>query len=505
MRRLPSIGLRGRLAISIALILLAALGATYLAVYRGTGAELRDRTETDLERELERLSGALASGNADTPAEFTARAKVLMRAESFGPSARVISISVDGGGTATNQPDLLGRAPHPGGSGSGDDHSSDDHKNGDGHSGGDDDAHNLFESSEGPSSVEVDDVGEVRLLTRSVDLPEGNKATIRVGQPLAPVDRALEGLSDTFLIVGLLTLVLAAGAGWLLASSATKPMRRMADIAEGVDGGDLSDRMPIEETRNDEVRRLAESFNRMLDRLEEAFARQRAFVADASHDLRTPLTIVKGQLDVLAREPNPTADEVQRVTGIVTVATDRMERLVDDLLLLARTEGESQLNAESTELGPLLAAEVDGFAETENRRFVVGQVTDTAVSIDRELMARVMSNLLSNAVVHTAPGGAIELSAVDRGGRVVIAVDDDGPGVPPEMRERVFDRFARLDSARSSDSGGSGLGLSIVKALVELHGGSVGCEESPLGGARFTVKIRPATRPGSAASSIRKV
>ncbi|MBK8293587.1 MAG: HAMP domain-containing protein [Solirubrobacterales bacterium] len=448
---------------------------------------MRDRTETDLEREIERLSGALASGNADTPGGFTDRAKVLMRAESFGPSARVISISVDGGGTATNQPDLLGQAPQPEGPGSGDDHSSDDHKGGDGHSGGDDDARNLLESPGGLSSVKVDDVGEVRVLTRSVDLPEGNRATIRVGQPLAPVDRALEGLSDTFLIVGLLTLVLAAGAGWLLASSATKPMRRMAGIAEGVGGGDLSDRMPIEETRNDEVRRLAESFNKMLDRLEEAFTRQRAFVADASHDLRTPLTIVKGQLDVLARDPHPTADEVQRVTGIVTVATDRMERLVDDLLLLARTEGESQLNAESTELGPLLAAEMDGFAETENRRFLAGKVTDTAVSIDRELMARVISNLISNAVVHTEPGGAIELSAVDRGGWVVIAVDDDGPGVPPEMRERVFDRFARLDSARSSDSGGSGLGLSIVKALVELHGGSVGCEESPLGGARFTV------------------
>lgn len=490
MRRPPPIGLRGRLAISIALILLAALAVTYVAVYRGTGSELRDRTETDLERELERLSGSLAAGKVDTPEEFTAWAKGLMRAESFGPSSRVISISVDGGGTASNQPDLLGLVPPPENSESGGDGSSVDHESGEGHENeGDDDARNLLEAPSGLSSVKVDDVGEVRLLTRKVDLPDGNSATIRVGQPLAPVDRALEGLSDTFVIVGILTLLLAAGAGWLLASSTTRPMRRMADIAEGVDGGDLSDRMPIGETRNDEVRRLAESFNKMLDRLEEAFTRQRAFVADASHDLRTPLTIVKGQLDVLARDPVPTAEEVRRVTGLVAVATGRMERLVDDLLLLARTESEAGLNAEVTELPPLLAAEVDGFAETGDRHFVIGQVTERQVSIDREMMARVISNLVSNAVSYTQPGGTVELSAFDSGDRVVIAVDDDGPGVPPEMRDRVFDRFARLDSSRSSDSGGSGLGLAIVKTLVELHGGAVGCVESPLGGARFMVSL----------------
>ncbi|MGK2956375.1 MAG: ATP-binding protein [Solirubrobacterales bacterium] len=490
MRRLTSIGLRGRLAISIALILLAALAVTYVAVYRGTGSELRDRTEADLERESERLSGSLAAGGADTPDEVTARANELMRAESFGPSSRVISISVVGGGNSTNQPDLLRLDSDNETSESGGEEGSDDHESEeDRESEGDDDARKLLEAPPGMSSVKVDDVGEVRLLTRTVNLPEGNQATIRVGQPLAPVDRALEELSDTFVIVGLLTLVFAAGAGWLLASSATRPMRRMADVAEGVGGGDLSARMSIEETRNDEVRRLAESFNTMLDRLEEAFTRQRMFVADASHDLRTPLTIVKGQLDVLARDPAPTFEEVQRVTGLVSVATARMERLVDDLLLLARTEGESRLNTEPTELGPLLAAEVEGFSETEDRQFVVGNVTGTAAPIDRELMSRVVSNLISNAVTHTATGGTIQLSAIDSGDLIVMAIDDDGPGVPLGMRNRVFDRFARLDTSRSSDSGGSGLGLAIVKALVELHGGTVACLESPLGGARFEVSL----------------
>lgn len=507
MPRLPAIGLRGRLAISIALILLAALAVSYAAIYRGTGSELRDRTESDLERKVEQLSRSLANGAPDTPEELTVRARMLMRAEPFGQSSRVISIAVDGGGTATNQPGLLGPAPRSPDSGSGDaessrdsqtgdDHqSSGDHESGDGHESGgdnhgDDDARSLLESPSGLSSVKIDDVGEVRLLTRSVDLPEGGTATIRVGQPLAPVDRALEGLSQTFVTVGLLTLLLAAGAGWLIASSTTRPMRRMAGVAEGVGEGDLSDRMPIAETRNDEVRRLAESFNKMLDRLEEAFVRQRTFVADASHDLRTPLTIVKGQLDVLARDPEPTAEEVRRVTGVVGLATGRMERLVDDLLLLARAEGDSHLNTERAELRPLLTAEVEGFSETEDRRFLIGEVTHTKVSIDRELMARVISNLVANAVSHTESGGTIELSATDSGGQVVIAVDDDGPGVPVEMRDRVFDRFARLDSSRSSDSGGSGLGLAIVKALVELQGGTVACLQSPFGGARFTVSLR---------------
>ncbi len=490
MSRLPSIGLRGRLAIAIAFILLGALTVTYFAVYRGTGTELRQRTEADLEREVETLSRKMVSDPVLTPEGYSQRASQLAMAENFGTSSRVVSITVGGGIPQTNQPDLLGLGA---GDEEGPDHSeeeSDEHgPGGDDEHHGPGDALELLEADSGFTSVEVDDVGEVRLLTRTVPLPGGNAARISVGEPLAPVDRALEGFSDTFLIVGLVTLLLAAAAGWLLASFTTKPMRRMTEVAEGVDGGDLSSRMPISETRNDEVRRLAESFNGMLDRLEGAFTRQRAFVADASHDLRTPLTIVKGQLEVLSRQSEPTAEDVSRVSSIVAAATARMERLVDDMLLLAQAESDEGLTFEKCDLQPLFEAEIEGFTETSDRHFVVGEVTADEVLVDRERLARVMSNLIANAVAHTGSGGTIEVSAVKAGTRVEIAVDDDGPGVPEAMRARVFDRFTRLDESRSSSQGGSGLGLAIVKAIAEAHGGSVACLSSPLGGARFVVSL----------------
>lgn len=364
----PAFGLRGRLAISIALIMLAALAVTYAAVYRGTGSELRNRTQADLERKLESISRELSSGNAKSPDELTVRATKLTGLASFGTSSQVISISVAGGGTATNQPDLLGLSK------SGDDTSS--HGDDDNHSSGSDSSHddsghdkgegppNLLDAPDGNSSIDVDDVGEVRVLTRTFDLENGNKATIRVGEPLAPVDRALEGFKDNFLVVGLITLLLAAAAGWLLASFSTRPMRRMSEVAEGVDGGDLTSRMPISETKNDEVRKLAEAFNQMLDRIETTFTRQKEFVADASHDLRTPLTIIKGQIAVLSRDANPSGEDIARVSGIVETATQRMERLVDDLLLLARAESGDAPTLEKIGLSPLIEAEVEAFRET---------------------------------------------------------------------------------------------------------------------------------------------
>ncbi len=485
--RVPRPGLRGKLALSIALVLLAALGITYLAVYRGTASELESRTETDLERETERIALQLGGGGPDSPMGYTARAEAITAAENFGPNARVISISVDGGGTATNQPDLIRPIPEdhedggPHGDGEGDDsrHEHEERL---------EESERILNSEPGFSTVEIDDAGDVKLLTSRVELPGGAGATIRVGQPLAPVDTALEGLSDIFWIVGIVTLLLGALAGWLLASSATRPMRRMAAVAEGVDAGELSTRMPVEGTR-DEVRRLAESFNGMLDRLEGAFERQRAFVADASHDLRTPLTVVRGQIEVLARNPDPNPEEVRRVAGLVSQATARMEAMVEDLLLLARSESAESLRLDEEELAPLLAGEVEGLAFDDDRQIRVGSVTGRVVKIDRDLISRAVSNLISNAVQHTSRGGVIEVSAIDRGQVVSITVDDDGPGVPLADRARIFDRFARLDQARTSTAGGSGLGLAIVKAIAEAHGGGVRCVDSPLGGARFVIDL----------------
>jgi two-component system OmpR family sensor kinase len=494
----PAVGLRGRLAFSIALIMLAALGLTYVAVYRGTGSDLRDQIDRDLTGKVESLARSLVAGPTLDTAGYTVRARNLVLTQPFGPDSQLIAISVEGGGTATNQPELFGLPGEPGTPGDdeggppdspGEDSADDEHEHDEGHSDDADSARALLESEPGFSTAEIEGAGEVRLLSQAARLPDGGAAIVRVGQPLVSVDRALDGLSRTFLVVGLFALIAAIAAGWLLASRTARPIRKLAEVAEGVDGGELSARMPIEATRNDEVRRLAESFNLMLDRLEAAFTGQRAFVADASHDLRTPLTIVKGQLEVLARNPDPDPQEVSRVATQVSAATDRMERLVDDLLLLARTDSGAGVQLEASELEPLLAAETESLGETSERSIELGDVTATPVTIDRERVARAVSNLVANAVAHTSEGGRVKVSAFDREDRVVIAVDDDGPGIPADLRERVFDRFARLDTSRSSDSGGSGLGLAIVKAVAELHGGEAACTDSPLGGARFTVSV----------------
>ncbi len=499
-RRLPGVGLRGRLAISIALIILVALGITYLAVYRGTGADLRQQTDTDLEREAGNLARTLTAGEPLDPSEYIVRARQLVDSQPFAATSRLIAISI-GDQIVTNQPELLGLAEAPGDSddesrnepGKDEGSESPDESEQEDESDDRESAQRLLTADSGFSTVEVHDVGDVRLLVSPVALPDEGVAAVRVGQPLESVERALDGLSRTFLVVGLLTLVVAAIAGWLLASRTAAPLRRMAGVAEGVDGGDISARMPVAEHSKDEVSRLSGSFNRMLDRLEEAFSRQRAFVADASHDLRTPLTIIKGQLEVLARNPDPDADEVRRVTAQVTAATARMDRLINDLLLLARADSGIEATREPVELAPLLAAEVEGIRDASGREIEVGEISGRRVDIDRDEMARAISNLVSNAEAYGGKDGRVRITAVDQGPNVVIAVEDDGPGVPAAMRGRVFDRFARLESSRSSESGGSGLGLAIVKAVVESQGGTVGCSASSLGGARFTITL-PAAR-----------
>jgi signal transduction histidine kinase len=287
--------------------------------------------------------------------------------------------------------------------------------------------------------------------------------------------------------------------GLLIASSLAAPLRRMARVAARVDAGDLSHRMELGGPR-DEVRALAHSFDQMLDRLQDAFARQSAFVADASHELRTPLTIVRGQLEVLAMNPHPDAEEIRHVEGVVRPEIDRMNRLVEDLLLLAHAADPELLRLEPVDLPDFLAGITAGLQATTDRRLLLGPVPALVIDADPDRLAQALHNLLRNAIVHTEPAGLVRLSAYRHGARVRLVVDDDGPGIPNEQRERIFDRFARLDAARGRDTGGAGLGLSIVRAITVAHGGDVAVEASPEGGARFVLELPregPGRTPGS--------
>jgi signal transduction histidine kinase len=304
--------------------------------------------------------------------------------------------------------------------------------------------------------------------------------------PLSPVSDAQSEVERTFLLAGGLALAAALFAGYLLAARTAAPLRRMAATAAKVDGGDLSPRIGEERSASVEVRTLAESFDHMLDRLEDAFSRQRQFVSDASHELRTPLTAIRGQLEVLAREDQPSVKEVRRVEGVMLTEMARVERLVEDLLTLARLDEGAPLERRDVPLVPYLSrlAAEGALGDTS-----LGEVAAGTLLADPDRLTQVLRNLLANARRHAGPAGQVTLSATTNQGQLTISIDDDGPGIDPSERKRVFDRFHRSEAARDRRSGGSGLGLAIARAAVELHGGRIWIEDSPLGGARVAFAL----------------
>jgi two-component system OmpR family sensor kinase len=301
----------------------------------------------------------------------------------------------------------------------------------------------------------------------------------------SPIAEAQSDAEKALVVAGGAALVAALLAGYLLAARTASPLRRFAATAAKVDGGDLSPRLEADPASATELRVLAEAFNGMLDRLDRAFARQRQFVSDASHELRSPLTAIRGQLEVLARSETPSAAEVRRVEAIAMTEMGRVERLVEDLLALAQLdEG----------VGPSLHrvpadSFLRGLAGAPPKDTELGEMAGGSIEIDPDLIAQVVRNLLANAHRHAAPNGQVVLSSKDDGNGLVVSVDDDGPGVPTAERERVFDRFHRNEPARDRTSGGSGLGLAIARSIIALHGGRIWIEDSPLGGARVSFAL----------------
>jgi signal transduction histidine kinase len=308
---------------------------------------------------------------------------------------------------------------------------------------------------------------------------------------ISPIEDAQSDVEKTFLAVGGASLLAALLAGYLLATRTAAPLRRFAATAAEIDAGDLTPRLDSSPDAAAELRTLAEAFNHMLDRLDRAFARQRQFVSDASHELRSPLTAIRGQLEVLARSESPGAEEIRRVEAVALTEMRRVERLVDDLLTLARLDESVAPALREVEVGPFLSGLAEGGHEGVTE---LGELPGETLRIDPDLIAQVVRNLLGNAHRHAGPGGRVSLSARAGDAGLVVSVDDDGPGIPAPQRERVFDRFHRSEPSRNRASGGSGLGLGIARSIVELHGGRIWVDDSPLGGARVSFEL---PRPGA--------
>jgi two-component system, OmpR family, sensor kinase len=484
-RRLIPGGLRWRLAGWVALVTLIGTAVLFVVVYGGTGAELRRQIDRELAGDAGELAHNVAVADARSSQRIAAAAARYIHNQPFKASSTLLFAIIPGAGTSTNRPELFAsNIPDSG-------QTPAQQKREDRLSA------RLVRSPLGYSTVRLPDVGELRLLKRRVRVAGALRVTVGVGEPLASVAHAQSSLARAFLLAGILALGGAIVASYLVASRVSRPLRRMAAVAARVSAGDLHPRIHGVDTQGDEVRVLGEAFNHMLDRLTEAFAAQRAFLADASHELRTPLTVIRGQLELLAAQPAPAPAEVRRVEHLVQAEIARISRLVDDLLLLAKSEQPRFLRPDSIDLPSDVSELWDGMSLLASRRFELGPVPPGALRADPDRLAQALRNLVGNAIDHTAGEHGLVRMRVARaaGARVCFIVEDDGPGIPPEERELVFHRFHRTPAARARASGGSGLGLAIVRAVADAHGGAVRASESPEGGARIELEL-PGFVPG---------
>jgi heavy metal sensor kinase len=333
----------------------------------------------------------------------------------------------------------------------------------------------------------VEEVISARLL--AVPAPDGG--VLVVGASLEDQHDALGRLLALLLIGGPVGVVLASGVGWLVAGGALRPVERLRIEAEAVSGSEPGRRLPVPDTR-DELARLGHSLNRMLGRLEDAVERERRFVGDASHELRTPLGNLKAELELALRRAR-TSDELVKALRSAAEETDRLASLAEDLLVLARAEGgRLPVRREDLDLTGLIRETTGGFASRAadlGISLVPGLEEGLRAEVDPARIRQALGNLIDNALRHTPAGGRVAVDLGRRDGRLWIEVADSGDGFDPDFLERAFVPFSRSDTARSRTDGGAGLGLAIVRAVAEAHGGTVEARNGSAGGATVVISL----------------
>ncbi len=307
-------------------------------------------------------------------------------------------------------------------------------------------------------------------------------------------DDVREPLRLLLLIITLaypLTLAAAGAGGIFLAGRALAPIDSLTGLARRISAEDLSERLDLD-LPDDELGRLARTFDEMITRLDDSFRRQRQFTADASHELRTPLTVIKGQSEVaLQRERDP--EDYRAVLRSINDEVDRMIRLVGSLLTLARADaGEIPLTRDKVSVESIVTAateHVRAVADAKGLSLTVEAGPGVTLEGDEDLLLQLLLNLLDNAVKFTPAGGHIRSGWQADGSYVAVWVCDSGPGIDAEHTQRIFDRFYRVDKARSRAAGGAGLGLSISRWIAEAHGGSISVESKLGSGSTFTARV----------------
>jgi two-component system OmpR family sensor kinase len=343
--------------------------------------------------------------------------------------------------------------------------------------------------------VEADDLDDRhRLAIRWVDIAGFDAEFVIVaGTSLESTDEELESLRGILVYLVPLSLIVAGIGGWFLAGRSLSPVVAMADQARQIGVANLSERLPVANPR-DELGKLAETFNSLLARLEGSLVQQRQFMADASHELRTPLTTARTAATVALQQPTRNEADYRDTLAIIEQETTRLSRIVDDMFTLARADaGSYPVRAMPMYLDEVVDEVVRAIRVVASTRGI--SITDSAyrpapLTGDEDLIRRLILNIADNAVRYAPSGSAVRIALDLTGNHYAISVSDDGPGIPAEIRPRIFERFYRVDAARThGKDGGAGLGLALARWIARVHGGDVDLAASSRAGSTFVITL----------------
>jgi len=459
--------IRWRLTLWFTLILCAILILSGTVFYALLHRHLVNEIDSDLKVYSARVHGTLHSDQVPQILDFNVIHSSLPPIDEFASPGMYLQI-VDGSGNVVIKSDNLGEQALPV------DPSLID--------GG-------FEGNVAIETVASGSSASVRIMASPLYLND-QTLVLEVAQSTGHVDTTMSEVRWSLLVVVFIAFVLAGVSGWVIVRRALSPVERVTRAAQNIEtGSDLSRRVGYSGAA-DEIGRLAATFDHMIAHLERAFQSQKHFVADASHDLRGPLTATQMNLDLLKfDELKP--EERQESLKAIEAETWRMASIVSDLAVLAELESGHLEHQEDVSLkGLLLDTREWASLLAGNRRIVIARQDDVWVRGSAHRLERLLRNLVDNAIKYTPDGGTITLSLFRDGGWAVLEVSDTGIGIAPEHIPHIFERFYRVDKARSRASGGSGLGLTIVKNVVEQHGGTVSVSSEPGKGSRFTVRLK---------------
>jgi len=330
-----------------------------------------------------------------------------------------------------------------------------------------------------------DDLGEIRYLA----VPLGGAASESgVFVVAVLMENRFDAIGDVIRLGALVygsIFLLASALAWAAAGRILRPLTDLTETARSISDTDLSRRITV--GGDDEIAELGHTFNSMLDRLDEAFASQRRFVDDAGHELRTPITVIRGNLEVMGEDPTERAETI----ALVTDELERMSRIVDDLLDLANSEQPDFIQRSPMDLAEFTHDLTTRAAALDSRRWQVDEAPHAVIEADRHRLNQAMMNLLRNAAEHSPVGRPVYVGSRLHAGSLSLWVRDEGDPIAIEDRERIFDRFSRVTNGRRTE--GAGLGLAIVSAIATAHGGDVRVDTAPEGGNVFTLSIPMST------------